>query len=180
MLKRRKLILKQFLFPLGDPQFLPRTPYKGMTDDELLSIEKFPLMLIDRCPFKAVFQVGEAQTVTLEGTVPNGFTYNCADIPFLCQPLSYDKHSPFVKNASFIHDYLCSRKRVLYEEWNLKEQGISGAEFRNMTSMIFCHVLKMNAVPYRKAQLMAFCVNLFQSLIYEWYTLDKTETTLWQ
>lgn len=176
----RKLVLKEFSFTNGDPKFTPRTPYVGMTDDELLSIEKFPYILNERCPFKAVFQVGRNQEVELTGVVPKGFTYNCADIPFLCQPLSYDKHSPFVKNASFIHDYLCSRKRALYNEWGLKLQGITGAEFRNMTSIIFCHALMQNAVPYKKAHLMSFCVNTFQSLIYEWYTLDRTETGLWR
>ena len=176
--RKRKISLLDFAFA-EEPIFTPRTPYYWMSDEELQGISKYYLILDKDCPFKFTVKI-DAETYSFDATIPKGFTYNMADIPPFLQFITYDRHYPFVKNASFIHDYLCSRKRVLYEEWNLKEQGISGAEFRNMTTLIFCHVLKQNAVPYKKAHLMAFCVNLFQSLIYEWYTLDKTETTLWQ
>ena len=174
---KRKVILTSFDFTDHEPSFTPRTPYAWMSADELESIANFPFILDERCPFCAVFKVNE-QTITLRGVVPKGFTYNLADIPWLVEPIAYDKHSPFVKNASFIHDYLCSRRRQLYNDWGLKEKGITPFEFKDMTSLIFCHVLRQNAVPYSKARLMSTFVNLWQYTNPEWYSLDKTETSL--
>lgn len=173
----RKIVLTSFEFTDHDPSFTPRTPYNWMNDEDLRAIAAFPFILDEACPFCAVFKVGE-QNITLRGVVPKGFTYNLADIPWILEPLSYDRHSPFVKDASFIHDYLCCRKKILYNDWGLKDKGITPLEFKDMTSIIFCHQLRKNAVPYSKARLMSICVNLWQCTVSEWYTLDKTETSL--
>ena len=86
--------------------------------------------------------------------------------------------SPFVKDASCIHDYLISRKRRLYEEWELKEKGITPEDFRVLTSLVFAYQLQYNGVPYGKAKLMAFFVDLWQTVLPSWRTLDKTEIEL--
>lgn len=182
---KRHLVLEKFEFA-EEPSFTPRTPYYWMSEEELVVIKRYPYILDERCPFTAIFKVvlkegkdvvGE-EHITLHGTVPKGFSYNLADIPFFVQPFTYDKHSPFVKNASFIHDYLLSHKRDLYEFWELKEKGVTPSEFREMTSLIFCHVLKHNAVSWGKAQVMTFFVNLFQAFLPSWHNIDKTETEL--
>lgn len=172
----RKIVLKSFEFSEKDPDFTPRTPYAYMSDDELKSIANYPYVLNERCPFSAIFDV-DGHTLALRGVVPKGFTYNLADIPYIVEPITYDKHSPFVKNASFIHDYMCSRKRELYTYWDLANKGITPLEFKKMTSIIFCHVLRQNGVSYSKAKLMSICVDLWQYTVSEWYTLDKLETS---
>lgn len=177
-MSKKKIVLESFEFTNGAPSFTPRTPYDYMLPEEIKDIKNYPYMLDYHTPFAAVFRINDEQRVTLRGVVPKGFCYNLADIPFLCQLISYDKHSPFVKDASFIHDYLIDRKKALYKHWELKEKGFTPADFRLMTSLIFCHQLKENAVPYNKAQLMAFFVNAWQTLLPSWYSLDKTETTL--
>ena len=83
-----------------------------------------------------------------------------------------------MKNASFIHDYLVSHKRDLYETWELKEKGVKPNDFRVITSLVFMNVLRYNGVSYAKAKIMAFFVDVFQSFLSEWKTLDKTETSL--
>lgn len=176
-MSKRQIVLESFEFTEKDPDFTPRTPYSWMSEDELNSIAKYPYSLDENCPFCALFKV-DGQAVTLRGVVPAGFTYNLADIPWFVEPISYDKHSPFVKNASFMHDYLVSHKKDLYLLWNLKDKGVTPIEFKKMTSIVFCHILKQNAVPYSKAQLMAFFVDLWQYCIPGWYSLGKTETTL--
>ena len=181
MFTKKKIVLEGFEFTEGAPQFTPRTPYDYMLPEELKDIKNYPFMLDYHTPFQAIFRVESEQgdrRVTLRGVVPKGFCYNLADIPFLCQLISYDKHSPFVKDASFIHDYLIDRKKELYKHWDLENKDISPADFRLMTSLIFCHQLKKNAVPYNKAHIMAFFVNMWQTLLPSWQSLNKTETAL--
>ena len=173
---RRNVVLKSFVFE-EEPSFTPRSVYYWMSDEEKTSIKKFPFISDYRVPFVMDVEVNGA-SITLRGVIPKGFCYNLADIPWIVEPFTYDKHSPFVKNASFIHDYLISHKKALYETWELKEKGVSPNDFRIITSLAFAHVLKYNGVPYAKAKIMAFCVDLFQSFISEWNTLDKTETSL--
>ena len=174
---KREIVLESFEFTEEDPKFTPRTPYKWMSNDEKESIAHYPYILDAQCPFCASFKV-DGNPVTLRGVVPKGFTYNLADICWLLEPLTYDKHSPFVKDASFIHDYMVSRKRELYEVWDLEAKGIKPLEFKKMTSMIFCHQLKQNGVPYSRAHLMSTWVDIWQFTVAEWYNLDKSETVL--
>lgn len=174
---KRNIVLEKFEFTEKAPQFTPRTPYEYMLPEEIKDIKAYPYMLDYHTPFSATFRIDD-EPLIIRGIVPKGFCYNLADIPFLLQLISYDKHSPFVKDASFIHDYLIDRKKELYMHWDLQKKGVSPSEFRLMTSLIFCHQLKKNAVPYGKAQLMATFVNAWQTLLPSWYSLDKTETTL--
>ena len=102
---KREIVLESFEFTEEDPKFTPRTPYKWMSNDEKESIAHYPYILDAQCPFCASFKV-DGNPVTLRGVVPKGFTYNLADIHWLLEPIAYDKHSPFVKDASFIHDYM--------------------------------------------------------------------------
>lgn len=173
---RKDVVLKSFSFS-EEPSFTPRTPYYWMTEEEKLSIGKFPFISDKRVDFTIVFTV-KGKEFTLNGTIPKGFTYNLADIPWIVEPLAYDKHSPFVKDASYIHDYLISRKRKLYELWDLKAQGVTPENFRVLTSLVFAYQLRYNGVRYTKAHIMAFFVDLWQSLIPSWRTLDKTEIEL--
>lgn len=173
---RKDIILKSFTFS-EEPKFTPRTPYYYMTEEELLSIKKFPFISDKRVDFEIECSI-RGTDYTLKGTVPKGFTYNLADILWILEPISYDKHSPFVKDASYIHDYLISRKRSLYEFWELKEKGVTPADFRVLTSLIFAYQLRYNGVPYNKARLMAFFVDLWQSVLPSWKSLDKTEIKL--
>lgn len=173
---RKNVVLKSFVFE-EEPSFTPRTPYYWYSEEEKESIKKYPFISDYRVPFVMDVEV-KGTPITLRGVVPKGFCYNLADIPWIVEPLSYDKHSPFVKNASFIHDYLVSHKRDLYEGWELKSKGIAPSDFRVITSLVFAHVLKYNGVSYFKARLMAFFVDLWQSFFSEWRVLGKTETRL--
>lgn len=174
---KKNIVLESFEFTDGDPIFTPRTPYETMLPEELKDIEKYPYMLDKACPFEARLRVAGLPMV-LRGTAPKGFCYNMADIPFLIQILTFDKHSPFVKDASFIHDYLLDRKKVLYQYWELEKKGLTPSDMRYITSLIFCHQLKKNGVGYRKAHIMAFFVDLFQRFLPSWYNIDKVETVL--
>lgn len=172
---KREVALLSFEFTDKDPSFTPRTPYYWMSPEELDGISKYPYILDYDCPFSLTAKIGE-NTYTFDGCVPKGFTYNLADIFGPLQYISYDRHSPFVKNASFIHDYMIARKAILYDDWKMAELGITPSEFRVITSEVFCHVLKYNGVPHDKAHLMTFFMNGWQILQRSWYSLGETET----
>lgn len=173
MEKSRKITLLDFAFE-KEPAFTPRTPYYWMSEDELRSIAKYYLLLDADCAFHFTVRIGKKE-YTFNGVIPKAFVYNMADIPFVLQYISYDKHSPFVKNASCIHDYLISRKRILYEDWEMKAKGITPLEFKKITSEIFGYVLRYNAVPYNKAIAMATMVDLWQYFMPSWYSLATEE-----
>ena len=175
--KTRKVSLLDFSFTDHEPVFTPRTPYYWMTAEELKGIAEYYLVLDYDCPFQFSARIGE-EDFTFDANIPAGFTYNMADIPPFLQIISYDRHSPFVKNASFIHDYLLSRRRILYNDWEMEAKGITPLEFKKITSEIFGYVLRYNGVPYRKAWLMAKVVDIFQYLVPKWYSLNVKEFDL--
>ena len=172
--KKRKVSLLDFAFTEKEPHAIPRIPYYWMSDEELEGIHKFPYVVGERCPFKFSVKVGD-EIYKFEGAIPSGMSWNCADIPFFLQPISYDKHSPFVIQGSLIHDYLLSRKRILYTDWEMEAKGIAPLEFKKITSEIFGYVLRFNGVPYRKAWLMAKAVDIFQTFVPRWYSLTVKE-----
>jgi hypothetical protein len=158
---------------INNPIFRERTPVEGMSKKQLESIEKLPFRLIKNCTFTITVSVDKKE-YEFKATVSKGFCYNMADIPLLLQPISYDKTSPFVKNASFIHDYLLDRRVELYKNWKMKELGITPSNFRDITSAVFGLILKQNAVEDKKADAMALAVNIYQSLLFlDWAKCGK-------
>ena len=148
-----------------EPRIKERQPVKGMTKQELTSIKRFPFMVVKSVNYDILLNI-HGKKYIFSGTIPKGFCYNMADIPDVLQPISYDKHSPFVKTASLIHDYLLVNKFRLYEKWKLAELGLTFSEFRDVTSNVFRIELENSAVPVKKASLMAKAVNLWQRLIF--------------
>ena len=92
-----------------------------------------------------------------------------ADIPFLLQAISYDKHSPYVRDAALVHDYMLKYKKELYNMWNLKAYGMDHRDFRILTSDVFERALLCAGVPERKARKMRNAVDLFQKFfVWSW------------
>lgn len=136
-------------------------------------IAQFPYMVMESLPFEIRLTFKDRYELCLRDVIPAGFTYNMADIPFLLQPISYDKHSPYVRDASLIHDYLLKYKKVLYYVWNLKEYGMDHRDFRILTSDVFQNVLVQSGVPLKKAKLMRNNVDIFQKLFcWSWMGID--------
>lgn len=162
---------------LDKPRFRERTPLKGMSIKQLESIKELPFKLVRNCTFSIIVEVDKKE-IEFKSTVCKGFCYNMADIPWILQPLSYDDESPFVKNASFAHDYLLSRRVELYNNWRMEELGISPRDFRKITSDVFAMILKQSAVPDWKANAMAFAVDSYQKLL--WLEWEKCSRNLKQ
>ena len=95
-----------------------------------------------------------------EFTIFNGYTWNGADIPrFFWRVIGSRTDNDFLI-ASMLHDYLLEFKVYVVNEV-LKKQ-ISAKEYRRFTSLVFRHVIKSQGTNTIKANVMAYCVDLFQ------------------
>ena len=95
-------------------------------------------------------------------TIFNGYTWNGADIPrFFWRIIGSRTDNDFLI-ASMIHDYLLEFKLYMVNEILQKE--ISKKEYRRLTSLIFSHVIKQQGTNTIKANVMAWCVDVFQML----------------
>ena len=93
-------------------------------------------------------------------TVFNGYTWNGADIPrFFWRIIGSRTDNDFLI-ASMLHDYLLEFKAYILNEVLKKE--IKPNEYRRLTSLIFRHVIKEQGTNTIKANVMSWCVDVFQ------------------
>ena len=115
----------------------------------------------------------EGKQYTKREHIEKGWTYNYANIPWFVEPITYDKHSPYMKIPSLAHDRVLDFRWRLWYEWELdkifhNDLGL----FRRLTSLIFEYLCVDSGVPEGKAHVMANSVDLFQKIgltcIWEW------------
>lgn len=153
-----------------EPHIDKRSTSAAYTDEMNKDIASKSYMVIDDAEFNISFLFKNKYQINLFDTIPFGFCYNMANIPFFAQPITYDKDSPYVRDASLIHDYLLDNKEALYEMWNLKAYGLDRRDFRILTSDIFEIGLLQAGVPPKKARLMRNSVDLYQKFIcWSWF-----------
>ena len=163
----------QFVTFAKEPHIDERSTSINNSKELNKDIAKYPYMVKEELPFEIKFIFKEKYEVVLKDIIPAGFTYNMADIPFLLQPISYDKHSPYVRNAALIHDYLLKYKKELYNLWNLEKYEMDHRDFRILTSDVFEYVLISSGVPAKKARFMRNSVDIFQKLFcWSWMEID--------
>lgn len=92
--------------------------------------------------------------------IPKGYTYNGSDIPkFFYRVVGTRTDNTFLMSA-LLHDYLLDFKSFIISKC-IKEQ-ITVEEYRRLTSLIFREKLKLQGVNTIKANIMSFCVDVFQ------------------
>lgn len=90
----------------------------------------------------------------------NGYTWNGADIPrFLWRLVGSRTDNDFLV-ASMLHDFLLEFKVYMINE--VLQNQITVKEYRRLTSLIFRHVIKSQGTNTIKANIMAYCVDVFQ------------------
>ena len=91
-----------------------------------------------------------------------GYTWNGADIPrFFWRIIGSRTDNDFLV-ASMLHDYLLEFKVYIVNDV-LKKQ-ITSKEYRRLTSLIFRHIIKKQGTNTIKANIMSYCVDVFQML----------------
>ena len=107
---------------------------------------------------------------TRKEDIEKGWTYNYANIPWFAEPITYDKHSPYMKVPSLAHDRVLDYRYRLWYEWELNKIFNNDlGEFRKLTSLIFEYLGVDAGVPVSKARLMATSVDTFQRcMLVDW------------
>lgn len=90
----------------------------------------------------------------------NGFIWNGADIPKVLWLLVGSRYNPEFRVASMIHDFMLQFKKYLLNEVLLNQ--ITKAEYRRLTSLIFREKIKAQGTNTIKANIMSWCVDVFQ------------------
>ena len=89
-----------------------------------------------------------------------GYTWNGADIPRLFWRIIGSRTSNEFLIASMIHDYLLEFKQHIMV--NVLNETMSIKEYRRLTSLIFREKIKNQGTGTIKANIMAWCVDVFQ------------------
>lgn len=142
-------------------------------NDELRKdIEKKPYELVTSTVLTVTFKF-KGKEYGRSTLIEAGWTYNYANIPWFVEPLSYDKHSPYMKVPSLAHDRVLDFRFQLWEEWELEKIFGSANYFRIFTSNLFEYLCIYSGVPEGKAERMAFCVDTFQKCTLEWIFFNR-------
>ena len=95
-----------------------------------------------------------------EFDIYNGYTWNGADIPQVLWLIVGSRHNPEFRIPSMVHDFMLQFKKYILKE-ALKDE-ITISEYRRLTSLIFREKLKTQGVNTIKANIMSWCVDVFQ------------------
>ena len=95
-------------------------------------------------------------------TIFNGYTWNGADIPRLFWRIIGSRTDNDFLIASMLHDYLLEFKSYILNE--ILHNSITKKEYRRLTSLIFRHVIKIQGTNTIKANIMSWCVDVFQMM----------------
>ena len=103
-------------------------------------------------------------------TVPKGYIWNGADIPRIFWRVIGSRTDNDFLIASMLHDYLLEFKVYMLNE--VLKNEINASEYRRLTSLIFREKIKKQGTNVIKANVMAWCVDVFQILNRkEWKTV---------
>lgn len=90
----------------------------------------------------------------------NGYYWNGADIPQALWLIVGSRYNPEFREASMIHDFMLQFKKYMIHE--VLEDQITVSEYRRLTSLIFREKLKKQGVKEVKANIMSWCVDVYQ------------------
>lgn len=108
--------------------------------------------------------------------IKSGYIWNGADIPKPLWWIGSSKDNDYLV-ASMVHDFLLEFKEFIYND--VLKGCIEVKEYRRLTSLIFREILKDSDINCVKANIMAFCVDVFQMTINRraWH-IEKTDEKL--
>jgi len=97
---------------------------------------------------------------TFSFTIPIGYTWNGADIPRVFWRIIGSRTDNDFLVASMVHDYMLEFKTFIVKE--ILHNEITMREYRRLTSLIFRYIIKAQGTNVIKANVMAWCVDIFQ------------------
>lgn len=125
------------------------------TKENIESKKKFPFEL-----YNSVLVKIKTTKREFEFVIFNGYIWNGADIPrFFWRIIGSRTDNDFLI-ASMLHDYLLEFKVYILNE--VLKGEIKPREYRRITSLIFRYIIKEQGTNTIKANVMAWCIDVFQ------------------
>lgn len=93
--------------------------------------------------------------------IPQGYVWNGADIPTICEPIFGAKQEPSFMVPSLVHDYMCEFKQEIFSMYFSENDTM--ADYRRLTSLILRQLFKDYGCRVVKANLGAFLVDFYQA-----------------
>ena len=150
----KKEKIKEILFSEN-----PKVCVRVIEDNELSAIKKqkkdYPFELHNTVKVTIITDVRQ-----FDFSIPKGYTWNGADIPRIFWRVIGARTDNDFLIASMLHDYLLEFKVYLINE--VLNKQISTNEYRRLTSLIFREKIKKQGTNVIKANIMAWCVDIFQ------------------
>lgn len=95
--------------------------------------------------------------------IKKGYIWNGADIPRCFWRLVGSRTDNAFLTASMVHDFMLENKKFILED--VLKNTMTIKEYRRLTSLIFRQILKDTGTGTIKANVMAWCVDVFQMTI---------------
>ncbi len=129
--------------------------YSIDSDKVIQSKKKYPFELLNNV------------TVTIQTTnfdfsfvIERPYCWNGADIPKTLFVFGQSKDNNYL-HASMVHDYMLEHKQYIYNLLLKRQMPVD--EYRRITSLVFREILKMEKTNVIKANVMAWCVDIYQA-----------------
>ncbi len=151
---KEKIVSIEFL---QEPNVKVRVISDSDTKEIIKNKKQYPFELCNNVEIKIITTQRE-----FKFSIFNGFTWNGADIPrFFWRTIGSRTDNDFLI-ASMVHDWLLEFKSYMINE--VLKNTITPKQYRRLTSLIFRHVIKEQGTNTIKANIMAWCVDVFQML----------------
>lgn len=124
---------------------------------ETKSKKKYPFEL-----FNDVEIVIEYTDLEFNFYIPKGYIWNGADIPKTLFLFGQSKDNNYLV-ASMVHDYMLEHRQYIFKE--ILHKLLTPNEYRRLTSLVFRQILKDEKTNVIKANIMAWCVDVFQATV---------------
>lgn len=132
---------------------------KEDADFVIKSKKKYPFILMNTV--KVQITEGE-KNIFFEFEIPKGYIWNGADIPKCLFVFGQSKDNNYLI-ASMVHDFMLEHRTFIYKY--VLEKSMTVDEYRKLTSLVFRQILKDEKTNVIKANIMAWCVDVFQMTV---------------
>lgn len=146
-----------------DPKVAIRTITK---DDSVLitkSKKKYPFLLVNDVKI-----IINTDRFAFEFYIDKDYVWNGADIPKFLFVFGQSKDNNYLI-ASMVHDYMLEKRVHIFKD--ILREDLSVSEYRRLTTLVFRQILKDQKTNTIKANIMAWGVDLYQSMCSEWSLL---------
>lgn len=128
-------------------------------DDDLTikSKKKYPFALCNDVEITV-----QTDRSTFNFFINKGYVWNGADIPKCLFIFGQSKDNNYLI-ASMVHDFLLEKREDIFK--NKLLNSLTASEYRRLTSLIFRQILKDQKTNVIKANIMSWCVDVFQMTV---------------